>query len=266
MGAYLNDAGGIEAGRAYVYSGQYGDTIYTFTGEAAYDWFGYSVSGAGDVDDDGYADFIVGAGRNDAGGSNAGRAYVYSGRYGNLLYTFTGEAASDYFGNSVSGAGDVDGDGYADLIVGARYNDAGGNDAGRAYVYSGQTGGLIYTFNGEAAGDLFGYRVSGAGDLDGDGNVELMVGAKYNDAGGTDAGRAYVFSCSSFVCGDANADADPTVSDVVYLINYLFKGGPAPQCIPFKSCADANGDGDVSVSDVVYLINYLFKGGQPPVC
>ena len=65
------------------------------------------------------------------------------------------------------------------------------------------------------------------------------------------------------ICGDANVDKKVSVSDVVYLINYLFKGGPAP--IPIQA-ADANGDGQVTVSDVVYLINYLFKGGPLPIC
>jgi len=267
VGAPYNDAGGTDAGRAYVYSGQTGTLLYTFTGAAANDYFGVSVSGAGNVNNDGYADLIVGAGWNDAGGSDAGRAYVYSGQTGALLYTFTGEAANDYFGNSVSGAGDVNGDGYADLIVGAYGNAAGGPGDGRAYVYSGQTGGLLYTFTGETGGDwyeFFGASVSGVGDVNKDGYADLIV---MNDAGGTDAGRAYVYSCAvAYVCGDVNADAKVSVSDVVYLINYLFKGGPVPKCIPFTSCADANGDGKITVSDVVYLINYLFKGGPPPVC
>jgi len=64
-------------------------------------------------------------------------------------------------------------------------------------------------------------------------------------------------------CGDANGDGKITVSDVVYLVNYLFKGGPAPK--PFES-GEANCDGKVTVSDVVYLVNYLFKGGPVPVC
>jgi len=66
-----------------------------------------------------------------------------------------------------------------------------------------------------------------------------------------------------YICGDANGDGEISVSDVVYCINYLFKGGPTPD--PIQS-ADANYDGDVSVSDVVYTINYLFKGGPAPGC
>ena len=67
------------------------------------------------------------------------------------------------------------------------------------------------------------------------------------------------------ICGDANGDGNTTVSDVVYLINYLFKGGPAPTPDPVKS-GDPNGDNKVTVSDVVYLVNYLFKGGPLPTC
>ena len=68
-----------------------------------------------------------------------------------------------------------------------------------------------------------------------------------------------ITQCTS-LSGDANGDGKISVSDVVYLINYLFKGGPPP-----VNPSDANGDGKISVSDVVYLINYLFKGGLPPV-
>ncbi|MDP2960810.1 MAG: dockerin type I domain-containing protein, partial [candidate division Zixibacteria bacterium] len=67
-----------------------------------------------------------------------------------------------------------------------------------------------------------------------------------------------------FLRGDVNADKKLTVSDVIYLINYLFKGGPAP--MPIKTSGDVNCDGQVTVSDVVYLINYLFKGGPAPNC
>jgi len=140
---------------------------------------------------------------------------------------------------------------------------------GRAYVYSGQSGGLLCTFTGEAAYDWFGRSVSGAGDVDDDGYADLIVGAYGNDAGGIQAGRAYVYSCPVlYLCGDVNADAGISVSDVIYLINYLFKNGPPPQCppAPYLSCADANRDGSISVSDVIYLINYLLKGGPPPVC
>ena len=168
--------------------------IYTFTGEGGGDLFGWSVASAGDVNKDGFDDLIVGAVINDASGFQAGRAYVYSGLNGDTLYVFTGEAAGDRFGHSVASAGDVNNDGFDDLIVGAYLNDAGGSDAGRAYVFSGQTGDTLYTFAGEAAEDRFGYSVASAGDVDNDGFDDLIVGAIWNDAGGKDFGRAYVFS------------------------------------------------------------------------
>ena len=86
------------------------------TGEAASDLFGFSVSTAGDVNGDGYSDVIIGAYGNDAGGSNAGRAYIYYGGTGmdNIAdVILTGAAAGDFFGFSVSSAGDVNGDGYS---------------------------------------------------------------------------------------------------------------------------------------------------------
>ena len=71
-----------------------------------------------------------------------------------------------------------------------------------------------------------------------------------------------VYAPLVYVCGDANGDDQVNVGDAVYLINYIFKGGPAPdpECV-----GDANGDDQVNVGDAVYLINYVFKGGSPPV-
>jgi iron complex transport system substrate-binding protein len=70
-----------------------------------------------------------------------------------------------------------------------------------------------------------------------------------------------VNSGTPFIRGDANGDSKVTVADVVNMINYLYKGGPAPS--PLEK-ADTNCDGSVNVADVIYLINYLFKGGPPP--
>jgi hypothetical protein len=268
VGARGNDGGGDLAGRVYVYSGKTGDTLYTFTGEAAINAFGRSVSGAGDVNGDGYSDLIIGAPLNGAGGTEAGRAYVFSGQTGDTLYTFTGEAAYDNFGGSVCGAGDVNDDGYPDLIVATDWNDAGSSNAGRVYVYSGQTGGLLYTFTGEAAGDWLGCSISGAGDVDGDGYDDLIVGAVGNDAGDTDAGRVYVYSCQEpYLCGDVNDDREVDLADIVYFINYLFQGGSPPECLTlYTSCADPTGDDEVGLTDVVYLINYVLKSGPPPIC
>jgi len=194
VGAYRHDFAGPDAGRAYVFSGQDGTNIYTFDGVSAGDLFGYSVAGAGDVDNDGWDDIVIGAYRNDAAGVDAGRAYVLSGQTGLVIWTLTGLTAGDFFGHAVAGAGDVNGDNFDDVIVGVYASDAGGSATGQATVFSGQTGLALYTLNGEVVGDQFGWSVAGAGDVNNDGFTDVIVGADRNDAGGADAGRAYVYS------------------------------------------------------------------------
>jgi len=116
-------------------------------------------------------------------------------------HTITGENADDDAGHSVSSAGDVDGDGLDDLLVGAPYNDDGGNAAGKAYLFLGKslsgTSSLSladadYTFTGENEGDIAAYSVASAGDVDGDGKADLLVGVAGNDDGGDGAGKAYL--------------------------------------------------------------------------
>ena len=97
------------------------------------------------------------------GGTDAGSAYVFSGADGSLLYQRTGDTAGDFFGYSVSGAGDVNGDWVPDFIVGAFLDDpaGGGTDAGSAYVFSGAAVSLLYQLTGDTAGDFFGQSVGG---------------------------------------------------------------------------------------------------------
>jgi len=194
VGAMYNDAGGANSGRAYVFSGLNGDTLYVFTGEAAEDMFGYSVASAGDVNADGIADIIVGAYLNDAKDLNAGKVYVFSGLNGDTLHIFSGEAFEDGFGFSVASAGDVNSDGYADLIIGAIGNDVGGLNAGRAYVFSGFNGDTLHIFTGELPDDNFGRSVASAGDVNNDSYTDLIVGATQHDGGLLERSRAYVFS------------------------------------------------------------------------
>ncbi len=225
-GAYGWDLDAVTtfSGRAYVYSGKDGATLWTFEGEAKSDLLGYSVSGAGDVNADGYADIVTGAylydpdpdgtpGNGDEL-SAAGRVYLYSGKDGSLIRTHNGENAGDNLGWELSDAGDVNADGYADIVVGAHNWDADlfGPDGtastgdevksnGRIYVFSGFDGSTLWTFDGENVSDNVGHAVSSAGDLNSDGHDDFMTGATGWDfdagAGVTSNGRVYVISGKS---------------------------------------------------------------------
>ena len=194
VGAPGDDNNGIASGSARVLSGLDGSTLFTFDGDSANDFFGDSVSGAGDVNGDGRADLIVGAFGDNNNGSDSGIARVLSGIDGSTLFTFNGDSANDQFGLSVSGAGDVNGDGTPDLIVGALGDDNNGDESGIARVLSGMDGGTLFTFEGDSAFDLFGDSVSGAGDVNGDGFADLIVGAPFDDNNGSDSGSARVLS------------------------------------------------------------------------
>jgi hypothetical protein len=168
--------------------------IHTLTGEAGWDQFGWVSNCIGDVDGGGAIDFILTSPGNDAGGGDAGRAYVYSSETGLELYHVTGTVPGGKLGHDGNAAGDIDGGGQPDIIVGAP--SAG---TGHAIVYSSEGhGSQIQLLPGEANGDQFGYRVHGGGDFDGDGHPDVIVGAPQHDAAGSNAGRAYVYSGTDF--------------------------------------------------------------------
>ena len=197
-------AGGLGNAYIFTYSNSVGDiSDEGFVGENASDLLGFSVATAGDINNDGYSDVIVGARLNDGPGNDAGRAYIYFG--GNPMdyipeIVLNGTYPGEQFGWSVSSAGDVNKDGYSDVIVGAPLNDAAGEDAGRTYVFFGgpsmdNIADVVMT--GQATGDNFGYSIASAGNFNGNGFNDIwddvIVGSFYNDGGGLDAGRAYVY-------------------------------------------------------------------------
>ena len=164
-------------GYARVHSGLNGSVLHTFTGDSADDAFGWSVAGAGDVNLDGFDDLIVGGPRDFLVFTGNGYARVFSGANGSVLFNFAGDAVKDHMGWSVAGAGDVDGDGFPDLIGGAIGMDGGGNGSGAARIFSGQDGSTLFTYDGDAAFDRFGWSVAGAGDVNLDGFADVAVGA-----------------------------------------------------------------------------------------
>ncbi|PTQ79847.1 integrin alpha [Nitrosomonas ureae] len=232
IGAPFADPSGKSSGSSYVVFGKVsgfdatmnlsdldGTNGFRLDGRAKYDYSGYSVSGAGDINGDGFDDVIIGARSLDSNGNGSGSSYVVFGRASGFdaamdLSDLDGSngfrldgVAGDSSSESVSNAGDINGDGFDDVIIGARSADPNGNNSGSSYVVFGRASGFDATMDlsdldgsngfrldGEATYDRAGYSVSSAGDVNGDGFDDLIVGAPgagsnyYN----LDSGSSYV--------------------------------------------------------------------------
>lgn len=210
IGATGEDSGGSAAGAAYLVYGPARTMSLTsadakIVGGAASDALGGAMASAGDVDGDGKGDVVLGASAADPSSkTSAGAAYLFLGELNgdytvsNADATITGEGASDYLGASVAGPGDINNDGFGDLLLGAYGEDSAGSAAGVAYLFYGPVSGSASAststarFQGEAASDGAGIWVGAPGDTDGDGLPDLLISAHGSDLGGSNAGAVYL--------------------------------------------------------------------------
>jgi Ca2+-binding RTX toxin-like protein len=249
-----------------------GSNGFVINGIAAFDRLGISVSSAGDINGDGIDDLMIGAfGADPNGNTFAGASYVVFGGNGvgsssnlNLSalngsngFVINGIAASDFSGISVSSAGDINGDGIDDLIVGAYGADPNGNGyAGESYVVFGGSGvgssGNLnlsalngsngFVINGITAYDFSGVSVSSAGDINGDGIDDLIIGASAADPNGnTFAGASYVVFGGSGVGSSGSLNLSTLNGSNGFVINGIAAGDGSGGSV--SSAGDINGDG-----------------------
>jgi len=256
LGAYLYDNGQNNEGRAFVYLGSavgpQAAPAWTAENDEPLSSFGFSVGAAGDVNGDGYDDVIVGATRHDNPQEDEGGAWVYLGSPAGLVATaaWTAESNLEYsrFGSSVGTAGDVNGDGYADVIVGARFFGEAQSEKGKAYVYHGSPSGLStvpnWSVEGTQNGQQFASSVLTAGDVNGDGYGDVVVGSS-----GTNA--AFVFHGSATGLSTAAAWTTQIGQAIAAFGSSVSTAG------------DVNGDGydDVIVGALLFDNGQVDEGG-----
>ncbi|MCL4871904.1 MAG: integrin alpha [Anaerolineae bacterium] len=245
-------------------------SVIVYTGDNVGDLAGYGVAGVGDVNGDGFGDLLVGAPFNDLAGNNAGAVYVVLGgatlASSNLgtFPIFIGEVAGDEAGRTVAPAGDVNGDGFQDMLVGVMNHDAPVSNAGAVYlilggssISSGSLGSRI-KYTGEAVNDFAGSSIDAAGDVNGDGYMDFVVGAPQNDDGANQGGSAYI------ILGSASPASGSLGSHLQYASNISFNA--AGQEV--SGAGDFNGDGyaDVAVSAAgASAAVYLIWGSATPI-
>jgi hypothetical protein len=221
----LSDPYRVTGGLVAAYSGATGSEIWTVE-RAGPNYYGYAIADAGDTNRDGISDVLVG----DLNPAANGAVELLDGIDGTVIHRFEGVALGDRMGAAVSTAGDVDGDGVADLLVGAPGTDTGqGADSGRVHIFSGDDFATLRVIDGPSPGGLFGTATDLAGDLDADGRRDFAIGGR--DTNPKINGAAYAYSAtgeqlwrfvapksgeelgSFFVAGldDLNGDGTPDV-------------------------------------------------------
>jgi len=242
IGARYSDLAGTNSGGAHLFlsstlgtsSLSLSDADIVLAGEATNDAAGADLDVVGDVDGDGVADLLVSGHWNDDAGTNAGVVYLASTAdlssmtdLGDSYAIFEGESGGDNLGWHLGSAGDVDGDGQGDMLMGAFASDEGGSYSGMAYlvlsssVSSGgvrSIGSADYTVVGEESQDFLGADVASAGDVDGDGLDDFLVAAaETNSTASNDTigpGRVYLFLGSSL---GSTSSLDPASSDALFV-------------------------------------------------
>ena len=313
IGARYADPNGTDSGRVYVIFGRDtasvgnfpatlqlsaldGSNGFKLDGELIRDRAGTAISGAGDINNDGIDDLIIGAPNADTNGDSSGSSYVVYGKNtgtagdfpailqlsaldGNDGFVMHGESADYASGRCVAAAGDINGDGISDIVIGAPGSDACGNGSGCSYVVFGRDAAVDGQFptalnlagldgndgfklSGEIARDLSGNSCNGAGDINGDGLDDLIIGARRSDANGDSSGRSYVVFGRN-VLDEGNFPANLQLSALDGSIGFKLDGAAGDDSGgSVDGAGDVNGDGiaDILISAENATVNSSYEG------
>ena len=188
--------GGGQAGtgKAWVYDNLQQPLFTAEPDAGGAQYAGMFLSVVGDLNGDGREDVYIADWGDNAAAPGAGKVYLYSGKDGSRLFTLEGEAAGDGFGIGIADAGDVNRDGYDDLIVGAWQHASAAPSGGKLYVHSGRDSSLLYAVTGDVAGETLGFDTTGVGDVNEDGWVDFLVTSAYSMRHGFRTGRTLIVS------------------------------------------------------------------------